>query len=192
MSEQVFEGLLIQLMQRKVQIENQTWLDPIPGARLGKACFPVLKRFFLPQHNATLQCVQSFRFAPTAEFARLATGKNASSVLSSQQLSFVLDASDVVVANYGMHYTQPKEKSAFHPTMAALVEVFEAERLKPNGLNKKFILRDMFPSFSTNLLNPSAPRLCSKRQVMFYKWYNRLLKGLAKKYSMTFWEVGYL
>ncbi|KAI8833469.1 hypothetical protein BJ741DRAFT_691068 [Chytriomyces cf. hyalinus JEL632] len=189
MSEQVFEGLLMQLTQMKVQIETSS--DPIPGARLGRKPFPVLKRFYLPQFNATLQYAKSYRFALNAKFAQYASGINSTYTLSPEQLSFVLSESDVIVVNFGLHYISKKEKSEFHPAMTALVEAFAAERLKQNGLTKKFIIRDLFPSFSS-IPNPSRPGLCSKRHVVFYKWYNRLLKGLAKKYSMTFWEVGYL
>ncbi|KAJ3402103.1 hypothetical protein HDU80_005370 [Chytriomyces hyalinus] len=188
MSEQIVEALLIQLTQRKIQIVKETPFDLIPGASLGRKPFPSLKRFSLPQFNATLQYVKSYRFAPSAELDRFAAGTGAKFVLSPQQLSFVLDASDVVVANYGMHYIRLKEKSAFHPAMTALVEAFAAERLKPNGLNKKFILRDMLPNFSAQLPNPSAPSLCSKRKVRLYKGHNRFLKGLADKFSMPFWE----
>ncbi|KAI8833470.1 hypothetical protein BJ741DRAFT_270662 [Chytriomyces cf. hyalinus JEL632] len=191
-SEQIFEALLIQLAQKKIQAVQEASFNPIPGTSLGRKPFPSLKRFYLPQFNATLQYVKSYRFAPSAEFDRFAAGSGAKLVLSSQQLSFVLDVSDVVVANYGMHYIRLKEKTAFRPAMTALVEAFAAERLKPNGLNKKFILRDMLPNFSAQLPNPSAPSLCSKRKVRLYKGHNRFLKEMADKFSMPFWEEGQL
>ncbi|KAJ3223545.1 hypothetical protein HDU81_009128, partial [Chytriomyces hyalinus] len=191
-TEQIFEALLIQLTQKRIQIVKDSSLDPIPGATLGRKPFPILKRFYLPQFNATLQYARSYRFAPTVELDRFAARTGAKFVLSLEQLSFVLGASDVVVANYGMHYIRLKEKAVFIPAMTALVEAFAAERLKPSGLNKEFILRDMLPNFSAQLPNPSAPSLCSTRKVRLYKGHNRLLKELANNFSMAFWEEGQL
>ncbi|KAJ3230781.1 hypothetical protein HDU81_004248 [Chytriomyces hyalinus] len=201
LTKQVYEVFVMGLIFEGVPFEYLK-LDALPGKLHGSEKINLVG-VHVPAYNVTLTHVKSYRYfyrrrewdavqetlrepvelTPADDIVDTSMTLDNRLILAREQMADILDRSNVIIFNYGMHYLKPGVVPLFEPTIKFLLAWLKAE-MERNG--KLVVVRDVLPNHGPKYGDMES-RVCLGN-VTRHEYQNRVLKKWSNEFGIAYLE----